>query len=250
MCTLSVISLSDSLGRRVGYRAVMNRDELRTRAQAHPPSPRQVGGTEACWPTDADAGGTWLAASEHGLTLALLNVHMGPHEPHSTGTRTRGEIIPSAIAAETAAAAAGVVRTKDLARYRPFRFVAIDRDLVVDLRWDRHRLSERTRAVSSACFVSSGLGDHRVEPRLMLFDSIFGHRAATAQMQDAFHSHTWARHEDISVMMSRETARTTSVTTVEARFSGVRPESVTMAHSDDDGEAAVVEVGGLVAAAC
>ena len=134
-----------------------------------------------------------------------------------------------------AAAAASELLAKDLTRYRPFRLVAVDATAVVDLRWDRHRLIETSRRLAPACFVSSGLGDHVVEPRLMLFDSIFSARSATSEMQDGFHQHVWPNHEHLSVMMNRELARTTSVTTVETRRTRSGETSVSMRHRDDDG---------------
>ncbi len=254
MCTLTLIPLSDSLGRPCGYRAVMNRDESRTRAVAEPPARRSLKDAEACWPTDPDAGGTWCAATSNGLTLALLNIYFAEHEPSSAQARTRGEIIPALAACATAQAAAGELIAADLSRYRPFRLVATGPDRLVDLRWDRHRLIETIRPLSPACFVSSGLGDHYVEPRLMLFDSIFGGARATPEMQDSFHRHVWPQHEHLSVMMTRPEARTTSVTTVEARWNADDQPEMLMRHEDDNGAAEPITLSGvqsgLVAAAC
>jgi len=247
MCTLTVIPISDSAGRPSGYRAVMNRDEVRSRSVAHAPAHKADGG--ACWPTDPDGGGTWFGTTAHGLTIGVLNVNLREHEPACVAPRTRGELIPTVSTNPDAQTAASALRSLDLERYRPFRMVAIDRGAVIDLRWDRHRLIETARPMGPACFVSSGLGDHRVEPRLMLFDSIFSSRSATPELQDEYHSHVWPHHEDISVMMSREAARTTSVTTVEMLFGRDGAATATMRHSDDNGEADPVELGGLVAAA-
>jgi len=248
MCTLSVIPTTDRLGRTCGYRAVMSRDETRDRSPARHPEARDLDSAQGVWPTDADAGGTWFAASERGLTLALLNVNLGPHEPPNRGVRTRGEIIPSLIDRQKASEAATELRNMNLERYRPFRLVAISRRAVIDCRWDRMRLVERRRRLSPACFVSSGLGDHIVSPRLMLFDSTFSGVSGTAKMQDAFHQHVWPGHEAISVMMSRDDARTTSVTTVEMRWEeDADGPAGAMTHRDDAGSSEI-EIGGLVAA--
>ena len=76
-----------------------------------------------------------------------------------------------------------------------------------------------------ACFVSSGLGDRRVAPRLGLFNALVrpvvtGEIAAVREAQDAFHRHTWKSRRNISVMMTRKDARTVSVTTVEVAPGG------------------------------
>jgi len=248
MCTLTVIPMSDRLGRPAGYRAVMSRDETRDRSPARPPETRDVGGARAVWPTDADAGGTWFAASERGLTLARLNVNLGEHEPPNRGVRTRGEIIPALIGRQKASEAAAELRSMNLDRYRPFRLVAISRRAVIDCRWDRERLVERRRRLAPACFVSSGLGDHIVSPRLMLFDSTFSGVTGTAKMQDAYHRHVWPGHEAISVMMNREDARTTSVSTVEMRWEAEAPGPTGAMKHEDDAGSSEVALAWLVAA--
>ncbi len=249
MCTFSIIPLIGALGRREGYRVVVNRDELIARAHAAQPMVRTVNGREACWPTDTAGGGTWIAAMESGLTLGLLNVNLGEHEPPNEGVRTRGEVIPRLAGCENATAAAAALRHTTLKRYRPFRVVAIDRERIIDLRWDRCTLTEIIRPLASSCFVSSGLGDHVVEPRLMFFDSTFAGVTATPQMQDMFHRHVWPGHEHMSVMMNRATAHTKSVTTVEARWTDDARPRMLMHHSDAAGESSV-ELGALVPLPC
>ena len=240
MCTCTVIPLSDSIGRLTGFRLVTSRDEQRTRKPAERPSIVSSRGAAACWPTDADAGGTWVSATEHGVVLCLLNVNLLDAEPPSTGTRTRGEIIPKLTGLLTLDDVATGLRTMDLHRYRPFRLVAATREGLVDFRWDRQRLIETRRPLEPACFVSSGLGDHMVEPRLMLFETMFRSSLTdqrhTGKMQDSYHQHVWPQHEHLSVMMSREEARTTCITTVEATWERGGDPAVRMHFSDDDGE--------------
>ena len=236
MCTLTIIPLTDAIGRATGYRAMMSRDELRTRPPALIPAERRAGRIRAIWPTDTLAGGTWFAASERGLTLGLLNVNLGDHEPATVAPRTRGELIPQLIDRSTVIDVLMELRSMPLDRYRPFRLVAIGREGVVDARWDRGRLVETRRSLSASCFVSSGLGDHMVEPRLMLFESMFCGAAPTPLLQEAFHRHVWPKHEHLSVMLSRDDARTTSVTLAEVAWRDAGAPAVTMTHRDDDGE--------------
>ena len=57
-----------------GYTLLFNRDELRTRGPEIAPSEtRTDSGVRYVAPTDSDAGGTWIAANEHGVSVALLN---------------------------------------------------------------------------------------------------------------------------------------------------------------------------------
>jgi hypothetical protein len=224
----------------------MSRDELRSRPEAERPAYRDTDRGRALWPRDPHGGGTWVAAADSGLTLALLNVNLGPHEPPNPAPRTRGELIPRLIEEHSIAGVAGALREMPLDRYRPFRLVAISSEGVIDARWDRRLLVETARRLEPACFVSSGLGDHFVEPRLMLFESMVRGVWPTPSVQDAFHRHVWPGHEDVSVMMSRKNARTTSVTTVDVAPEGERA-SVTMIHRDDQGESSH-ELRALVAA--
>ena len=58
------------------FELFFNRDESRRRGPAHPPQIMEpVGESKLLAPIDSDAGGTWLAANEHGLVLALLNLY-------------------------------------------------------------------------------------------------------------------------------------------------------------------------------
>lgn len=51
-----------------------NRDEMRTRKRALPPrEPVTLGETTALFPTDADAGGTWIGVNASRIAITLLN---------------------------------------------------------------------------------------------------------------------------------------------------------------------------------
>src|SRR5262249_31475395 len=97
MCTLTFLPTAD------GYLAGMNRDELRTRPVSRPPQVRKNGGTEALYPTEP-SGGTWMACSQRGILLALLNWNdIEPGDLH-TKTKSRGFVIPTLIGAQNLAA--------------------------------------------------------------------------------------------------------------------------------------------------
>jgi hypothetical protein len=215
MCTLSIIPLKN------GYRVVCNRDESRGRPPATPPAWRALpgaGGLRAVWPTDTQAGGTWIASGEHGLTLALLNLNLeGVHGP-SRGAVSRGLVIPALLAQGHAADAIAALRKLDLDRFAAFRLVAIDggqgRECVVEARWNRAELLVQSHGASPACFASSGLGDELVLPRLELFRTIVVSGGCDARAQDGFHDHVWPDRPEVSVRMSRAEARTVSRTSV------------------------------------
>ncbi len=96
MCTVTVIPSG------AGFRLVSNRDELRTRPPCEAPKVRTLeSGARAIWPADRLAGGTWIAASDRGLALTLLNgnpadpvalppLHLSPGLSHPAVSHGRG----------------------------------------------------------------------------------------------------------------------------------------------------------------
>lgn len=231
MCTASIIPV------RGGFRLAVNRDELRARAPALRPTVVDLeGGGRAAWPTDADAGGTWIAVNDAGVALTLLNGNPRPMPPMPPEDRltSRGLIIPGLIASTSSRGAMQRLRAIEVAHFAPFRLVAVDGDEVCDAVWDRRRLRVLSMPLVPRCFVSSGLGDDRARPRLGLFDECVARSGALPAAQDAFHSHRWHDRPEISVMMERPEARTVSVTIVTRSADGVR-----MHYRDDAGACAV-----------
>lgn len=235
MCTVSIIPLkprplhlADRVPGGVGFRVVCNRDEVRSRVPSGAPKWRAIEragapGARAIWPMDMEAGGTWVAAGEHGLALCLLNLNPEPPPDMKgvRGLRSRGLVIPSLIGAADADDVMRRVQRMTLKSFAPFRLVAADArsgDLrIAEARWDRREIRITAMIQAPACFVSSGLGDSVVTPRVGLFESmVSGWDDGAERGQDSFHRHTWMERPEISVMMSRPDARTVSVTTIEA----------------------------------
>lgn len=243
MCTLTVIPLFDEGADIVGFRLVTNRDEARWRPAAEPPILQPAGPRAAIWPVDPFAGGTWIGANDAGLVLSILNgnPHPPPKLPPRSELTSRGHIIPVLLEEATAEAAfARFEREFDIEAFAPFRLVAADFSGVRSAVWDRARYHNHAAPRPSACYVSSGLGDHLVAPRLDLFAGFFRDSdAPTPDEQDAFHDHRWPDKPELSVRMSRPDARTVSRTTVEVVSSGPAP-SMALTYRDDHAESRCV----------
>ena len=56
-----------------GFDLFVNRDEQHSRRPALPPTVELENGLSIAAPTDADAGGTWIAVNSNGLAICLLN---------------------------------------------------------------------------------------------------------------------------------------------------------------------------------
>lgn len=238
MCTVSLIAVQAPSP---GLRIVCNRDELRTRPPASPPrwhtlpSGGSGAGERGLWPTDTKAGGTWLGASERGLVLALLNYNPkhGLPTPLFPPRQSRGLIIPSLITSKNVAEVARTLSRMDFSLFPGFRLLAIDPPktstpdnpnsiypAVLEATWNGRELGTTKLPPGPMCFASSGLGDHRALPRLDVFKRLVLEGGRTAEAQDEFHAHTWPAQPEISVMMSREDARTVSITTVHIDHTG------------------------------
>lgn len=234
MCTVSIIPrprIARPTGDFTGFRLVCNRDEQRDRADAQTPRWREIRGPggRAIWPADGEAGGTWIAADQTGLTLCLLNRNPTPPPAlPSSGLVSRGRIIPLLLqidsgamrGASTGAQIAAQVGELDLDAFAPFRLIAVDPraggdGFIHEMDWDRTTLHTRLHGVAPKCFASSGLGDALVTGRLDLFESMVIGAGATPEAQDLFHGHSWADRPELSVMMSRREARTVSMTHVD-----------------------------------
>jgi len=208
---------------------VMNRDERRDRAPAHPPRrwPGAAGGFTA--PVDGDAGGTWIAARDSGVVLALLN-HQSPAAAGSgvgrrPGLVSRGRLV-TALAAEAGVPDGRRLRAAGLDAYAPFRlFVVGPRVPPRVFTWDGVVLRGRRLHPRVGFLTSSSWNPGAVVParqnRFRLFRR--GRPTPTRAELLAFH----ARADDPrgtawAICMSRDDARTVSRTDVEVRQGRVR----------------------------
>lgn len=127
MCTLTYLCNSQ------GYELLFNRDEQRSRSLAYPPKLDTNLG--AIYPIDAQANGTWLAVSQSGLSLAILNYYQadkallgasnsGLKQPHFI---SRGQLILGLLRDPQSCIRA--LLRYDLSQYRPFVLVHFPADL-------------------------------------------------------------------------------------------------------------------------
>lgn len=125
MCTLTWLFNSST----EDYSLFFNRDELRTRKRALPPSLRKTkSGVSYLAPIDTDAGGTWLAVNQYGLTICLLN-NYAAKEPANRDFKSRGKIVMRLIDSQSAASVEDKLLAMDLSSYRGFQVVIFQRDV-------------------------------------------------------------------------------------------------------------------------
>lgn len=213
-----------------------NRDELRSRALALPPTIRSFGGRRAILPVDPESGGTWVAVSDAGVALTLLNGNPAigktpagaPDEAPSPAAApvSRGTIIPSLLPCPDAVAAARAAATIDPARHKPFRLVIADRESIFEVVSDGVTVRELRRSPEDLplVFASSGLGDHLVQgPRREMFEKLLSEPGlGPVERQDAFHRLRLPDRPHASTCISRAEAHTVSHTVIEVHPVSVR----------------------------
>lgn len=219
MCTVTIVPIVGLAGDPVGVRVASNRDESHQRPPASTPVKVSSGDRQAIMPIDPSSGGTWIAVSDAGLVMTLLN--RNPHDMRGavfSNQPSRGRIIPSLFQADSLDQACDLASAMAPGRYAPFRIVITDVSETAEVAMQDHGVTvTRRQTRQPIMFTSSGLGDAVVEPpRRQLFDQWFGDDPKTwPASQDAFHRHQWDDHPQWSVCMSRQDARTVSLTVVE-----------------------------------
>jgi hypothetical protein len=192
----------------------------------------------AIMPIDPASDGTWIGANDAGLLVTLLNRHRSedasPSPAQKLSLRSRGEIIPGLLRHSTLADALAFAASLDPEEFQPFRLLLLCGPTIVDV--ISNGRSIQVGAVQSIkcplLFTSSGLGDERVEsPRRGLFEELFAKDADPARIQDAFHAHTWPDRPHLSVLMSREEARTVSRT-----VASVTRDAITLSYEPISGD--------------
>lgn len=201
-----------------GYDLFFNRDEQKARSRASLPAMYKTeSGTAYVAPIDNDAGGTWIAVNEFGITICLLNHYQFQQIETYKNWRSRGEIVR--ILAETANIREVKSRFKsiDLSDYRAFRLFAIDRSgnnrLCV---WDGRTLSIELTTTSPQA--SSAVDAKNVKQVRGQFYADSG-LAKSTNKTDFYRYHASHHPEpsQSSVCMHREEAETVSFTHINVK---------------------------------
>ncbi|HTF89275.1 MAG TPA: NRDE family protein [Planctomycetota bacterium] len=214
MCTLTWLLRDD------GYFVAFSRDERRTRAPATGPKLFERAGVKGIAPIDGEAGGTWIAVNEQGLTLALLNGYrfQGAQAQRADERRTwssRGELALQFGDAASVAEVATRLSEFDLERYRPFELAAFDTAGAATLAsWTGSTLITRELHGGDRPLVSSSFDDDgaRVQRRAQYAKLVSGE--ASEHELERFHSSHAPSRGAYSPCMHREDAHTVSFTRV------------------------------------
>ena len=175
MCTLTWTHAAGAAPSGDGYTLWFNRDELRTRGPEVPPAVESAPcGHRYVAPRDSDAGGTWIAVNEAGLTVALLNGDgAGRGEPPGAPT-SRGHLVRQLAPAGRLEEVWRALSPAALRPFRPLVLVAVapSRPALI-ARWDGIDLVlDPTGHRQLPLVSSSALGDEVHRRRSALFDRL------------------------------------------------------------------------------
>lgn len=157
MCTVSFVPKPR------GFYLAMNRDEKRIRAIALPPLVVKLGARRVILPREPN-GGTWIAANDRGVCVALINWHRIERAP-ARSIVSRGEVVMALAGKSSTDEIAAGLGALPLRRLRPFRFIAIvpSENNLTEWRWNLNRLSARKHPWQPRHWFSSGFDERRAE---------------------------------------------------------------------------------------
>jgi len=195
---------------RDGYELFFNRDERLSRSRAVLPTIQDFDGVRCISPTDADAGGTWIAVNQFGFTVCLLNHYQFEQIETYKAWTSRGEIVRRFAATSNLDLAEQCFRQLDLGDYRAFRMFIIERSgnnrLCV---WDGHAARVEVN-VTKPKSSSSVDARHVKSVRKELFDDLRLIESSDTDDYIKYHSSHLPSRSKESVCMHREDAKTVS----------------------------------------
>lgn len=207
MCTVTW------LRRPAGYEVFFNRDELKTRPPALPPSLVDRAGVATLAPVDGEAGGAWIGANEFGVSLCLLNSYDVSAGAPPAWPISRGLLLVSLLTAATPDEVAARLHQQGLAAYQAFLLLIFALDQPVWLfTWNRQLLQWRELAESDLPLSTSSFsGPEVVAQRRACFHQYQGLAGGlSAEMLRAFHASHVPAAGAFSVCMHRAEAHTVS----------------------------------------
>jgi hypothetical protein len=137
----------------------MNRDEKLTRPSGLPPRKELVSGRTVLCPSDP-GGGTWIALNDTGACMALVNWYSVTARV-KRNLISRGEVVKSLRAIDSANAADTELRRMPLGRTNPFRLIGIfpRTNEIFEWRWDLKLLVRKKRPWKTQQWISSSFDE-------------------------------------------------------------------------------------------
>ena len=224
MCTVSWLRQNKAL------HVFCNRDEQRTRAVAIPPRIFQTEQGCILYPEDPVGKGTWVAVSDTGFCVTVLN-HYPENYALPETVVSRGQLVKQLAMCADMAHAGQTLKALDMSAFRPCLLLLLDEKESLRFTWDGKQLLEEacpsfTGSISTSSYKTKVVQAYR--------DQLFADVAAAyeevqpADLQ-AYHLHAEPGLEKESILMSRPESCTVSY----ARIT-IRPDKIQFDYYDQE----------------
>ncbi|MFT5572942.1 MAG: hypothetical protein ACI9FR_001866 [Cryomorphaceae bacterium] len=204
-----------------GYELFFNRDERLSRCRAELPAVQSSAGVQYISPTDADAGGTWIAVNEYGVTVCLLNHYQFEQIATYQDWVSRGEVVREFSTTANLSTAIEQFERLALEDYRAFRMFLIDRlgNNILCV-WDGHagRIEHNVTTPKSSSSVDA---KHVKQIRNDFFAELNLVQSKNSQDYLSYHASHRPNGSQESVCMHRDDAKTVSLSHVRVSAQGV-----------------------------
>lgn len=230
MCTAS---WSNSPG---GYCFFFNRDEQRSRPRAIPPEAAVAKGVRCIAPKDPQAGGTWIAVNEYGLSVALLNNYEAAHLAREGAVfETRGNLPLSMMDCLNANEVGDRVSSLSLGVFNAFHLMALDPFGNVKIfSWNGTLLKNAVlgrQMITTSSFRSQEVQSYRER----LFDSMVRGEGHTGEALEAFQKNVDHSDRAFNPLMTRDDGETHCLSMIE-----VGPDEVSFGFSDRTSDTSIL----------
>jgi uncharacterized protein with NRDE domain len=197
MCTVTYVPQND------GFILTSNRDEKKYRPTISPKVYIE-NAIKLIYPKDVKAGGTWIAANKNGACIVLLNGAFENHQKKQSYRKSRGSILLEVIEAENPV---DYFYDLNLNNIEPFTLIVIQKNQLVELKWDEstkyaifHSISE-THIWSSATLYNQ---EQRSLRKHWFEDFIKKNRPLDEEKIRFFHTNTQPENTEFGLVIDRE----------------------------------------------
>jgi transport and Golgi organization protein 2 len=220
MCTVSYIPSSNGND----FILTSNRDE-KVKRPTFQPDIYNIRGTQVCFPKDALAGGSWIAASDKGRLCCLLNGAFAPHEKQSFHTHSRGKVLTDLVASPLDVMV--YFSQEDLSKTEPFTIITLEMNgekliRFTEFIWDgtTKNLKDLDQGQPYVWSSVTLYSDEHRRLRSEWFHSFLSdhHSKVSSKMVWNFHSGNHTNDHTVNLVMHRdEGLKTVSITQVTPR---------------------------------
>lgn len=215
MCTLTYIPLSGEQ-----YLLTTNRDESPTRGETHFPEYLHLEGKNIIFPKDLKGGGTWMATSDNGISVCLLNGADEPHEYKPPYKMSRGLVVLEAI---ECIKPDEFFKNFDFTGIEPFTMVVLFYDptlKILEFKWDGESksLGEKDNSTPHLWASAQLYTKESIENRVKWFEKWLNeHDDYSTSFTMAFHRNAGSGDLKNDMVMDRGIVKTVSITNISSK---------------------------------